>query len=79
MSPMRILILSLALFASLLVTGCDKDRNKGKGGHKPPPTEKPAEKVPDAPSTLQLSAVAAAAFAAYYVSTRKERERDRDC
>jgi hypothetical protein len=63
------LILTIACLA---LTGCNKDR-KCKGGTKPPPPSGDVQKVPDAPSGLQLSAIAAAAVAAYAVSTRKER------
>jgi hypothetical protein len=61
------------LFGMLVVTalcGCKKD-------HKSPATKKPPasdiQKVPDAPSNLQLSAIAAVAMVAYAVSARKER------
>jgi hypothetical protein len=67
-------VLAIAiLLACITLSGCDKHRE----GNKPKPQKPPAgdvQKVPDAPSNLQLSAIAAAAIAAYAVSVRKERD-----
>lgn len=66
----NIVILSLCLSA-LLLSGCDRD--KRKTGNKPKPTPSDVQKVPDKPSGLQLSAIAAAAMVAAYALSRKER------
>lgn len=60
---MRATVIILALVSALCLTGCDKDRKSGGSKPKPAPTD--AQKVPDAPSGLQLSAIAAAAIVAY--------------
>lgn len=69
----RLFVSLICIDAAALVTGCDKDQKKG-GQSKPPPSD--TEKVPDGPSSLQLSAVAAAALAAYAtINYQKEKVR----
>lgn len=66
----HIVILSLCLCA-LLVSGCDRD--KGKTGNKPKPQPSDVQKVPDKPSGLQISAIAAGAILVAYALRGKER------
>ena len=68
---MKTVIVILALASTLCLTGCDKNR-KSKGSKPKPPAED-VQKVPDAPSGLQLSAIAAVCLVTYAVCTRKER------
>jgi len=67
---MKTPLLILALASTLCLTGCDKDRKCG-GQSKPPSSD--TKKVPDAPSGLQLSAIASTCILTYSVCTRKEK------